>query len=58
MEDMDIEEIKQALLFYKQKASDMEFHVLQMQIKFNKLIKDKSSMSDISNAQEHDASSL
>ena len=55
---MDIEEIKQALLFYKQKASDMEFHVLQMQIKFNKLIKDKSSMSDISNAQEHDASSL
>jgi hypothetical protein len=36
MEDLNIEEIKQLVLFYKQKSSDLEFNLLQMQIKLNR----------------------
>jgi len=38
MEDLGVEEIKQLVNFYKQKASDLEFQVLQLQLKLNKLI--------------------
>lgn len=36
MEDLNIEELKQLLIFYKQKSSDLEFNLLQMQIKLNR----------------------
>ena len=36
MEDLTIEEIKQLVIFYKQKSSDLEFNLLQMQIKLNR----------------------
>jgi hypothetical protein len=38
VEDLTIEEVKQLVNFYKQKSSDLEFQVLQLQIKLNKLI--------------------
>lgn len=37
MEDLNIEEIKQLVVFYKQKSSDLEFNLLQMQIKLNRI---------------------
>lgn len=33
MEDLNIEEIKQLANFYRQKASDLELQVLQLQLK-------------------------
>ena len=41
MEDLNIDEVKQLLNFYKQKASDLEFQALQLQIKLNKFISQK-----------------
>jgi hypothetical protein len=38
MEDLNIDEVRQLLNFYKQKSSDLELQVLQSQIKINKLI--------------------
>lgn len=38
MEDLGIEEVKQLVNFYRQKASDLEFQLLQSQLKLNKLI--------------------
>jgi hypothetical protein len=38
MEDLTIDELRQLLTFYKQRASDVEFTFLQTQIKLNKLI--------------------
>ncbi len=42
MEDLNIEEIKQIVNFYKQKASDLEFSNLQWQLKYNKLLTNSS----------------
>ena len=33
MEDLNIEEVKQLVNFYRQKASDLEFQILQIQLK-------------------------
>jgi hypothetical protein len=41
MEDLTIDELKQLVTFYKQKASDVEFTLLQTQLKLNKLISDQ-----------------
>jgi len=38
VEDLGIDEVKQLVNFYKQKASDLEFQVLQLQLKLNKLV--------------------
>ena len=38
MEELGVEELKQLVNFYRQKASDTEFQLLQTQIKFNKLM--------------------
>ena len=38
MEDLNIEELRQLLTFYKQRVSDIEFSMLQTQIKLNKLM--------------------
>lgn len=38
MEDLSVEELKQLINFYKQKASDLEFNLLQSQIRLNKII--------------------
>jgi len=38
MEDLSIEEVKQLVNFYKQKASDLEFQLLQTQLKLNKFV--------------------
>jgi hypothetical protein len=41
MEDLTIDELRQLLTFYKQRASDVEFTFLQTQIKLNKFISDQ-----------------
>jgi hypothetical protein len=33
MEDLTTEELKQLLIFYKQKSNDLEFEVLKLQLK-------------------------
>jgi hypothetical protein len=33
MEDLTIEELKQLVIFYKQKSNDLEFEVLKFQLK-------------------------
>jgi hypothetical protein len=38
VEDLGIDEVKQLVNFYRQKASDLEFQVLQLQLKLNKLV--------------------
>jgi len=38
MDDLGVEELKQLVNFYKQRSSDLEFSLLQSQIKLNKLI--------------------
>lgn len=37
MEDLSLEEIKQLVIFYKQKSADLEFNILQLQIKLNRI---------------------
>ena len=37
MNDLSIEELKQLLTFYKQKSSELEFTLLQSELKINKL---------------------
>ena len=51
MEDLNIEELRQLLSFYKQRVSDVEFSMLQTQIKLNKFMsesinKDKVTAKD------------
>ena len=41
MEDLTIDELKQLVTFYKQRASDVEFTLLQTQIKLNNLMSDQ-----------------
>jgi len=38
VEDLGVEELKQLINFYKQRSSDLEFSLLQSQIKLNKII--------------------
>jgi len=38
VEEFGVEEFKQLVNFYRQKASDNEFQLLQTQLKFNKLM--------------------
>ena len=42
MDDLGIEEIKQIVTFYKQRASDLELSNLQWQLKYNKLLLNNS----------------
>ena len=44
MEDLNIEEVKQLVVFYKQKSSDLEFNLLQMQIKLNRTMSVQDSI--------------
>ena len=44
MEDLSIEEVKQLVVFYKQKSSDLEFNLLQMQIKLNRTMSVQDSV--------------
>lgn len=37
MEDLTIDEVKQLVMFYKQKSVDLEFNLLQLQIKLNRI---------------------
>lgn len=37
MDDLNIDEIKQLVNFYKQRSSDLELQVLQLQLRINKL---------------------
>lgn len=43
MEELGIEELKQLVNFYRQKASDNEFQLLQSQLRFNKIITQQSA---------------
>jgi hypothetical protein len=36
MDDLTIEEIKQLVVFYKQRATDLEFQLLQAQLKMGR----------------------
>jgi hypothetical protein len=38
MEELGVEELRQLVNFYRQKASDTEFQLLQTQLRFNKLM--------------------
>ena len=38
VEDLGVEELKQLINFYRQRSSDLEFNVLQLQMKLNKII--------------------
>jgi hypothetical protein len=38
MDDLNIEELKQLVTFYKQRSSDLEFSLLQTQLKLNRVI--------------------
>ena len=38
VEDLGVEELKQLINYYKQRSSDLEFSVLQLQMKLNKII--------------------
>ena len=38
MEDLNVEELRQLVTFYKQRSSDLEFNLLQTQLKLNKVI--------------------
>lgn len=38
MEELGIEELKQLVNFYRQKASDNEFQLLQAQLRLNKIM--------------------
>jgi hypothetical protein len=38
MDNLSVEELKQLIGFYKQKSSDLEFSLLQTQLKLNKVI--------------------
>ena len=38
MQDIQLDELQQLVIFYKQKASDLELELLKMQIKLNKVI--------------------
>ena len=38
MDDLTIEELRQLVLFYKQKASDLELNLLEGQLKVNRFI--------------------
>ena len=38
MEDLTVEEIKQLVTFYKQRATDTEFTLLQTQLKLNRFL--------------------
>ena len=38
MEDSGVEELKQLINYYRQRSSDLEFNVLQLQMKLNKII--------------------
>ena len=38
MEDLTIEEVRQLVVFYKQKATEGEFNLLQSQLKLNRAL--------------------
>jgi len=38
VEDLNINELKQLVNFYKQKSTDLEFNLLQTQLKLNRII--------------------
>ena len=43
MEELGIEELKQLVNFYRQKASDNEFQLLQAQLRLNKIMVQQTS---------------
>lgn len=44
MENVGIEDLQQILNYYKQKSSDLELQLLQMQLKFNKIASSSNSL--------------
>ena len=38
MEDLTIDEVRQLVTFYKQKATEVEFNLLQIQLKLNRVL--------------------
>ena len=44
MEDLTIEEVRQLVTFYKQKATEMEFNLLQTQLKLNRVLAEEPAL--------------
>ena len=43
MEDLSVDELKHLIIFYKQKSADLEFSLLQNQLKLNRINSVKNS---------------
>ena len=46
MDNLSIDELKQLLAYYKQRSADLEFALLQLQLKTNAITAEKSVVSD------------
>ena len=44
MDDLGVDELKQLVNFYRQKLSDTEFQLLQLQLKYGKLLAENSEL--------------
>jgi hypothetical protein len=43
MDDLSVDELKQLVIFYKQKSADLEFSLLQNQLKLGRIASVKNS---------------
>lgn len=43
MEDLNINDVKELLTFYRKRAYDLEFEMLNLQLRFNKILNAKAS---------------
>lgn len=43
MEDLSINDVKELLTFYRKRSYDLEFEMLNLQLKFNKILNAKAS---------------
>jgi hypothetical protein len=46
MEDLTLEEVKQLVIFYKQKATEVEFNLLGAQLKLNRFVSVQSVLDE------------
>jgi hypothetical protein len=46
MEDLTLEEVKQLVIFYKQKATEVEFNLLGAQLKLNRFASAQSVLDE------------
>lgn len=49
MDNIDLDEAKQLINFYRQRSADLEFQVLQLQMKLNKAISEQTIIAESKN---------